>query len=258
MLGAIIGDIQGSSLEFFNKYKTIRPTTFTDDSILTLGTAFSLLNPPVTYGTAYRQYFDKYLEKQILFGKNFKTWMSGPELNPYGGFGNGSAMRVSPIAHYFGSIEEVLSEAEKSASCSHNHAEGIEGAKAIALAVFLALRGKSKEEIKNAVEGVTSYKLSRPYESLTVSSTLCIDSVPNAIICFLNSQSLAEAMSLAIALEGDTDTVSSMAAAMGEGFYGITASERCIAKIHLPKDEFKLIEDFYEVCEKRRSDSRRV
>jgi ADP-ribosylglycohydrolase len=137
-------------------------------------------------------------------------------------------MRVSPVGWAYNTLEEVLAEAEKSASVSHNHPDGIKGAQAVAASVFLARSGKTKEEIKNYITNQFDYDLNRKIEDIRPDyqfSVLCSESVPESIIAFLESNSYEEAIRLAISLGGDSDTQACIAGAIAEAFYGEVPQE---------------------------------
>lgn len=161
MMGAIAGDVIGSVFERNNlKSKDFplfsRDSRFTDDSVLTAAVADSLLHGR-DYAQAYRAFYARY--PWAGYGFLFMNWASNPQLDAYGSYGNGSAMRVSPIAWAFESLEEVLSEAARSAAATHNSVEGIKGAQAIAMATYLARQGKSKNAILSAIVDRFHYDL---------------------------------------------------------------------------------------------------
>jgi ADP-ribosylglycohydrolase len=153
IIGAILGDIVGSVHEhtatkttrfaLFTKY-----SRFTDDTVLTIATADAIMSDG-DYARAYREWAGRYPDRG--YGKQFRKWLATPNAGPYGSFGNGSAMRVSPVAYAFNSIEEVLAEAKRSASVTHDHPEGIKGAQAVALDVFLSRMGVPREEIRKEI-----------------------------------------------------------------------------------------------------------
>ena len=157
MIGSIVGDIIGSVYEFHNqKRKDIELDTpnmrFTDDTILTVATMDALLHPEIGYAKMYKKYFRKYVNSRRGFGGYFYDWGLSDSLKPYNSFGNGSAMRVSPVAYVAQSIDEILLLAKQSAEVTHNHPAGIEGAQAIALAIFMALNNYSKDKIKQEIK----------------------------------------------------------------------------------------------------------
>jgi len=225
MIGAIAGDIIGSRFEFHNhKSKNFDLFTdssvFTDDTVLTCATAH-VLSVGGDYTKAYRRFFKAYPDRS--YGGRFQLWAEGLIEDPYESWGNGSAMRVSPVAWAFDSLEEVLQEAERSAKVTHNHPEGIKGAQAIAAATFLARTGASKADIKTFVSHRFGYDLNftleaiRPTYSFDVS---CQGSVPQAVVAFLESEGFEDAIRNAISIGGDSDTIAAMTGAVAEAFYG--------------------------------------
>jgi ADP-ribosyl-[dinitrogen reductase] hydrolase len=149
--------------------------------------------------------------------------MVGTISGPYNSWGNGSAMRVSPVGLFYNDEATVLKEAEKSAAITHNHEEGIKGAQAVAMAVFLARKGKSKQEIKTYIEQQFGYDLSRTIDEIRPNYTFdvsCQGSVPEAIIAFLESKNFEDAIRIAISIGGDSDTIASISGAIAEAFYG--------------------------------------
>ena len=152
MIGAIIGDIVGSIYEG-NPVKWTdfslfgEKSDFTDDTVLTIATAHSILEG-VDYATSFKHYGRKYTAG---YGANFYDWVYSSSNEPYNSWGNGSAMRVSPVGFAFNSVDEVLHEAKRNAEVTHNHPEGIKGAQATALSILLARMGADKEEIKNEI-----------------------------------------------------------------------------------------------------------
>ena len=171
MYGAIIGDIIGSIYEFHNvRHKDISidhpGMHFTDDTVLTITTMDAILHPEIGYTKMYKQYFRDYVDSNCGFGGRFYQWGSRDSLEPYDSFGNGSAMRVSPVAWIYDTEEEVLSEAKRSAEVTHNHPEGIKGAQAIALAIYLARKGVDKEVIGSTITERFGYSLSSSIEEL--------------------------------------------------------------------------------------------
>jgi len=154
MIGAIAGDIIGSVYEAHNTKRYDFPLfdplcRFTDDTVLTVAVADALLND-CRYVEKFKEYYSYY--PYAGYGFLFHRWAASSDTKPYNSFGNGSAMRVSPVGFAFDSLEEVLNEAKKSAEVTHNHPEGIKGAQATASAIFLARKGSSKTEIKKYIE----------------------------------------------------------------------------------------------------------
>ena len=225
MLGAIAGDIIGSVYENFRtKKKDFRlftpVSTYTDDTVLTVAVADAILNG-ADYGTTIKSYARQHPLRG--YGPKFLLWMMSPSMEPYNSLGNGSAMRVSPVAHAFGSETEVLEQAAKSAACTHNHPEGIRGAQAVAHAVFLARNGAGKDQIKDTITARHGYDLSRRLDAIRPAYTVdltCAGSVPEAIIAFLESNDFEDCIRNAVSLGGDADTQAAIAGAIAEPFYG--------------------------------------
>ena len=224
ILGAAIGDIIGSVYEWNNVKTTDFPlftkrTDFTDDSVLTFATMDSILNK-TGYAKAYQAYGQKYPDRG--YGGNFASWIYDEEPEPYNSWGNGSAMRVSPVGWAYDTIDEVLSQAKRSAEVSHNHPEGIKGAQATASAIFLARTGKSKVEVKEFIEVMFGYNLSRSIAAIRPGyrfNESCQGTVPEAITAFLESTDFESAIRLAISLGGDSDTLACITGGIAEAFY---------------------------------------
>ncbi len=224
MLGAIAGDIVGSVYENWRiKRKDFRlftpVSTFTDDSVLTVAVADAILR-----GGDYGPTIKSYARRHPLrgYGPRFLAWMVSPSMKPYNSLGNGSAMRVSPVAHAFASEAEVLQQAELTAACTHNHPEGIKGAQATALGIFLARHGADKETVRQEIENRFGYDLSRTIDEIRPSYRVdltCQGSVPEAIIAFLDSTSFEDALRNAVSLGGDADTQACIAGAIAEAYY---------------------------------------
>jgi ADP-ribosylglycohydrolase len=250
LLGAITGDVIGSVYEFHNERSTditlLQPkTTFSDDSVLTVATMDVLLHGG-DYTKTYQAYGQKYPNRG--WGSNFHYWIHDKTPKPYNSFGNGSAMRVSPVGWARDTLEGVLVEAKKSAEVSHNHPEGIKGAQATAAAVFLARKGKGKAEIKKYIEDTFHYNLNRKValirEDYQFDET-CQGSVPEAIIAFLESTDYENAIRLAVSIGGDSDTIACITGGIAEAFYGevpALIAEKVLAL--LPSEFIGVIEAF--------------
>ena len=231
MLGAIAGDIIGSPYEGRQNHIKTKDfplfsdrSHFTDDTVLSVAVADALLHR-IPYEKVFRDYYRRY--PNAGYGPSFIEWAKNASAGPYGSYGNGSAMRVSPVAWAMNTIDEVLREAEKSATPTHNHPEGIKGAQATAAAVYMARKGSGKEDIRTFISSSFGYDLSRTMDSIRPDygfSSACMDSVPEAIIAFLESVSFEDAIRNAVSLGGDSDTQAAIAGAIAEGFYGIPAS----------------------------------
>jgi ADP-ribosyl-[dinitrogen reductase] hydrolase len=224
ILGAITGDIIGSSYEF-NNVKSLdfelftNDTFFTDDSVLTVATMYTILYQ-TGYAETYKRFGRKYPHRG--YGGDFMSWVFSDDPKPYNSLGNGSAMRVSPIGWYCNSIDDVLAEAKKSAEVTHNHPEGIKGAQAAAAAVYLARTGKSKDEIKKFIVDRFDYNLYRKLDEIRPSYNFdvsCQGSVPEAIIAFLESTDYENAIRLAVSIGGDSDTIAAITGGIAEAFY---------------------------------------
>jgi ADP-ribosylglycohydrolase len=238
MLGAILGDIVGSPYEFDqNNIKTTdfplfgRHSHFTDDTVMTLAVAEGLMNgyddqkrTEEELVTAMQKYGKLY--PHAGYGARFSGWLSDETPRPYMSYGNGSAMRVSAVAWMFDNLEQVERYARISACVTHNHPEGIKGAEATAAAVYLARTGKSKVEIKQYVEKTYQYDLNRTLDEIRPNYhhvESCQETVPEAIIAFLESSDFEDALRKAVSLGGDSDTLAAIAGSIAEAFYGIPA-----------------------------------
>lgn len=251
MLGAIIGDMIGSVYEFhatksldFNLFND--QSTFTDDSVLTIATAKWLLD-----GGDYTQLLKSYTRRYPNrgYGSNYYQWALSENQTPYHSFGNGSAMRVSPVGFAFSNENEVLAKARESAIVTHDHPQGIKGAQSVALAIFLARQGKSKEDIKTRLETDYQYPLSCKYSEIQAKYSFdvtCQGSVPEAVIAFLSSSSYEDTIRKAIALGGDADTQACIAGGIAEAFYkGIPEEIIVQTAKRLPQEFIDILKRFY-------------
>ncbi len=224
MIGAVIGDIIGSVYEG-NPIKTTefplfgRGCRFTDDTVLTAAVADSIISG-ISYEDKLLEYYRYY--PRAGYGRNFQIWGSSGSRKPYNSWGNGSAMRVSPTGYAFPTLDMVMTEAKKSAAVTHNHPEGVKGAQAVAAAVFMAQTGSSKNDIREYIEIRFYYDLGRTVEEIRPAygfDVSCQGSVPESIICFLESDSFEDAVRLAVSLGGDSDTQACIAGAIAHAFY---------------------------------------
>jgi ADP-ribosylglycohydrolase len=224
ILGAVIGDIVGSVFEWNNVKTTAfemfgAGKDFTDDSVLTFATMDCILQ-----GGDYARFYQDYARRfpQRGYGGHFSAWIHHPDPKPYNSYGNGSAMRVSPVGWAYDTLEEVLAQAKRSAEVTHNHPEGIKGAQATAAAIFLARTGSTKEEIKSYIGETFAYNLNRRLDEIRPTYTFdvtCQGSVPEAIIAFLESSDYESAIRLAISIGGDSDTLACITGGIAEAFY---------------------------------------
>lgn len=225
MIGAIAGDVIGSVFEGSNlKSKDFplfsRDSRFTDDSVLTAAVADCVLHGR-DYADAYRAFYAWY--PRAGFGFLFANWARSPREAAYGSYGNGAAMRVSPIAWAFETLEEVLSEAARSAAATHNSAEGIKGAQAIAMATYLARQGKTKSAILSAVVDRFRYDLDFTLDGIRSDyafDATCQGTVPQALVAFRDSGDFEDAVRSAISIGGDSDTIACMAGSVAAAFHG--------------------------------------
>src|SRR3954454_3076422 len=225
MLGAIAGDVIGSIYEMVNVKTTAFPLfhehcRFTDDTVLTVALADSLLHG-APYVDLLKRYYRAY--PRAGYGGMFLRWAQSEDSQPYNSYGNGSAMRVSPVGFAFGTLEEVLEQARSSAQVTHDHPEGIKGAQAVASAVFLARTGETKEQIKGFVETTFGYHLDTPLDEIRPRyefQVSCQKSVPQAIRAFLESDDFEGAVRKAISLGGDSDTLAFMAGGIAQAYHG--------------------------------------
>ncbi len=250
MIGAIAGDIIGSAYEHsimkqidFNLFT--EKSTFTDDSVMTVAVASVLLDGG-SFVNNLQQWGRRY--PNAGYGFNFFQWIHDDLPQPYNSWGNGSAMRVSPVGFAFNELQDVLVKAKESAEVSHNHPEGIKGAQATALAIFMGRNGFTKGQIKESIESNFGYDLGRKLEEIRktyVFDVSCQGSVPESIIAFLESTDYESAIRLAVSLGGDSDTQACNAGGIAEAYYkeipSVIISET--RKI-LPNDLLGIVERF--------------
>lgn len=239
MIGAITGDIVGSIYEHRPIKRTDFPLfdrscRFTDDTVLTVAVADAILCG-APYAEKLREWHALY--PHAGYGGSFRRWASTPGAGPYNSWGNGSAMRVSPVGYAFDTIGRVLDEAARSAEVTHNHPEGIKGASAVAAAIFMARTGSSKHDIGGFVESEFGYDMSRTIDGIRPSyrfDVSCQGSVPEALMAFMESVDFEDAVRKAVSLGGDSDTIACIAGAVAEAFYGgVPGSIRARALAHL-------------------------
>lgn len=226
MFGAIAGDVIGS---YYEHYPTKRldfelfpeMSTFTDDTVLTVAVADWLLRDDADLSSVFHKYVHKYPDAG--YGASFLSWAQCGRTEPYDSWANGSAMRVSPVAHVASSLDVALTLARESAVVTHSHPDGIRGAQAVAASVYLAKSGAGKAEIQSYVEDQFSYDCSTPLAEIRpdhVFDVSCTGSVPPAIRSFLESTDFESAIRNAVSLGGDADTMACIAGAIAEPFYG--------------------------------------
>ena len=260
MYGAILGDIIGSPYEFDrgNKSKEFplfcARSEFTDDTVMTAAVARALLDTdPAEDDDTIRR---RVIEQMKIFGRRypdagygvrFIRWLWSPEPRPYGSWGNGSAMRVSAAGWLFDELSTVLRMAKLTAEVSHDHPEGIKGAQATAAAVFLARTGSTKAQIRAYIESAFGYDLSRTCDEIRpgyrhVES--CQETVPEAFAAFLEGESFEDVIRTAVSLGGDCDTLTDIAGAMAEAFYGVPEELKKACQARLTEDLLQVLADF--------------
>ena len=247
MIGAIMGDIVGSRFEFRNAKTTDfelmgRECSYTDDTICTIAIADAILNG-YAYADSIRCWANRYSNPMGGYGMSFRHWLQSPDAPAYNSYGNGAAMRVSPVGWLFNTEQDVLFESEKTAIVSHNHPEGIKGAQTIALCIFKLRMGASKEEIQEYSESqyglLPKYKpFSNPFDETSMNA------VPVSIACFLASEDFEDAVRKAIIVGGDSDTIGAITGGLAEAYYKIPNELIKKAYGYLPDDMRIIIKQF--------------
>ncbi|MCP4042589.1 MAG: ADP-ribosylglycohydrolase family protein [Gammaproteobacteria bacterium] len=249
MIGAIAGDVIGSTYEALGEKRYDFPlftkySRFTDDTVLTIAVARAILENR-DYGEMLQEVGRQY--PLAGYGQSFSEWLFSPEIGAYNSWGNGAAMRVSPIGFAGESIEQVLEEAKKSAEVTHNHPEGIKGAQATALSIYLARKGNSKAKIREVIAERFEYDLDRSVEDMRPGYSFdisCQGSVPESIICFLDSNDLEGTIRNAVSMGGDADTMACIAGGVAQAFY------KKIPEIIIRETKKRLPEEFLIVIDK--------
>ena len=260
LFGAILGDIIGSPYEFDMGDKTkdfplfSDSSTYTDDTVMTLAVAAGLMRiSPAMEDEEIRQELIPYLRyygrrfPYAGYGGMFVQWLFCDDPQPYGSYGNGSAMRVSAAGWLFNDLQTVRRMARLSAEVTHNHPEGIKGAESVAAAIFLARTGRSKAQIKAYIEDQFGYDLSRTCDQIRphyyhVES--CQQTVPEAITAFLEGESFEDVIRTAVSLGGDCDTLTAIAGSIAEGFYGVPEELKEQCRSRLPKRLREVLDGF--------------
>jgi len=241
MIGAIAGDIIGSVYEWNNiktkQFDLFSPDCFfTDDSVLTVALAESLLTG-ADYGSLMKAYYRRY--PNAGYGGSFQRWAQAEESRPYNSWGNGAAMRISSVGFAFNTLDEVLLRAAEYTTVTHNHPEGIKGAQATAAAIFLARTGSTKAGIRQYTSANFHYDLSRSVDEIRPTyqfNESCQETVPQAIVCFLESSDFEDAIRNAISLGGDSDTLACITGGIAQAHYGVSAAIADRAMSILDKD----------------------
>jgi ADP-ribosylglycohydrolase len=253
MLGAVIGDIVGSVYEFHNfRAKTFSPffhpeSFFTDDTVCTMAVAEAL----VTGGdpaAALKTWGTRYWENGG-WGQRFALWLASDDMAPYGSYGNGAAMRVAPAGLLADSVESSLALAHKVTAVTHDHPEGIKGAQATALAIYLARQRVTAPNIRIAVAERFGYDLTRSVDDIRPGyrfNETCQDTVPQALTCALEAISFEDAIRNAISIGGDSDTVGAIAGGLAEALFGIPDAIADEAWVKLPHDMREMLTMLYQ------------
>ena len=281
MLGAMIGDIAGSKYEFNNTFDYDfgmfgEGCDFTDDTICTVAIADAILNGR-SYQESLLDWCRRYPSPKGAYGSRFAGWIRSLDPQPYNSFGNGSAMRVSPVAWLFDDLPQVLEEAEKTALPTHNHPEGIKGAKAVAHAIWYFRKSRFSEESKDSeneetkglknenakasknenetIQGFMSIARSyyedfdtRVYPKGKFDET-CMDAVPLSFYLLSQASSFEDAIRLAISHGGDSDTIGAIVGSIAEARFGIPQEMKEKAISFLPDDMKDVLKQFAGKCE---------
>lgn len=252
MLGAIIGDIVGSVYEFNNyRHKNFSPlfnkdSFFTDDTICTIGVADALVHdadPARTLQSWCRRY------KHVGgWGNRFCDWIEEDTLSPYGSYGNGAAMRVSPAGLLASNLEDAVEMSKRVTEITHDHQEGLRGAAATASAIYWAKRGVLAHEVRQLVSDVYGYDMSRSVDDIRPTyrfNETCMETVPEALTCALEANSYEDAIRNAVSIGGDSDTIAAIAGGLAEALYGLPVEIAGQGWAYLPPDMKKVVLSLY-------------
>ena len=245
MIGAIIGDIAGSTYEFHSiktmDFPLFAPgSSYTDDSLMSIAVASALMQTGESHDgfkshavTSMRQIATKYPCPMGGYGGRFRHWLVSSDPQPYGSFGNGSAMRVSPCGDVAATLDEALALAKQSAEVTHSHPEGIKGAQAVAAAIYLARTGESRDGIRSYIEQ-HFYPLEQTVDEIRPRyrfDETCQGTVPQAITAFLESVSFEDALRTAVSLGGDCDTLTDITCAIAWPFYARSGLDATMVRL---------------------------
>ena len=217
---------------------------FTDDTVLTCATAEAVLN-----GGSYNDFEDAYYKWAKMYpnagyGLRFIEWLNSKERKPYNSYGNGSAMRVSPIGWAYDSLRKTRNVARVSASVTHNHEEGIKGAECVASVIWLARNDAAKDSISMYVEGEFGYDLSESLDDMRARHEhieTCMNSVPKALVSFLEGNDFEDVIRNAVSLGGDTDTIGAIAGSIAEAYYAVPANLAYNAMYYIDRNILDMI-----------------
>lgn len=250
MIGAIIGDIAGSIYEFKNyRAKDFeffgRGADYTDDTVCTIAVADALLNgldPAQTLAAWCRRHPGR------GYGGMFGQWIHSRELHPYGSYGNGAAMRVSPAGLLGRTLDGALDMAQRVTAVTHNHPEGLKGAAATVHAIFLARQGAARERIREAIAAAYGYDLDRTVDAIRphyVFNESCQGTVPEALVCAFEARDFEDAIRNAVSIGGDSDTVAAIAGGVAEALFGVPEALQKEALARLPEEMRVIVGRFY-------------
>lgn len=248
MLGAIIGDIVGSRFEFNNTHRSDfelfhKDCSFTDDTICTVAIADAILRK-CSYQESLLRCCRSYPNPMGGYGGRFAQWIHSNNPQPYNSFGNGSAMRVSPVAWAFDNLDDVLAEAEKTASPTHNHPEGIKGAKAVAHAIWILRNGGTNVDLSNILH---DYYPNFSLDNLQRGKfdETCMGTVTLALYMVCMAESFEDAIRNAVAWGGDSDTIAAIVGSIAEARWGVPWLFGEKAMSYLPKSMQSVIHLIY-------------
>ena len=256
MLGAIIGDIVGSRFEFGDPppkgFRLFTPEcNYTDDTICTIAVADAILNKK-DYRETLLDWCRRYPSPMGGYGGRFHEWIFSNNSQSYGSYGNGSAMRVSPVAWLYDNIDDVQEHARLSAMPTHNHPEGLKGAECIATLIYwLRTTRITKHRVEKKAAELWHYEIPSLQDIYRIGSEnhfdgTCQETVPMAIRCFLESQNFEDAIRIAVLADGDTDTKADITGALAEAFYEIPEDITEKALAYLPNDMLDIVSQYYD------------
>ncbi len=251
MLGAIIGDIAGSIYEH-NSHKSkdfpfFGPgADFTDDTVCTIAVADALLHGKPPGDTLY-EWCTRYPKRG--YGGMFAQWLRAWERRPYGSFGNGAAMRVSPAGLLGKTLDEALAMARAVTEVTHDHPEGLKGAAATVHAIFVARSGEPPERIRAVIQSEYKYDLARTVDEIRPGyhfNPTCQESVPEALICAFEAKDFEDAIRNAISIGGDSDTVAAIAGGVAELLFGVPEELAKGGRSRIPLGMRQVLDELYE------------
>lgn len=257
MLGSIIGDIVGAAYEFDNYRNTdfepfFHPKAFfTDDTVCTIAVADALTSQGKGAAWTLKEWGRRYWHIGG-WGARFGKWLQSDSYRPYGSYGNGAAMRVAPAGLLGQTLTETISNARWVTEVTHDHPEGLKGAEATAVAIFLAKHGGDPTTIRKEIESRYSYDLSTPIDVIRLSyqfNETCQETVPQALNCALSAHDFESAVRNAISIGGDSDTVAAIAGGLAEALFGIPKGIALQGISFLPQEMIEVLDKLYEYSE---------